>query len=191
MRRSLATLAVLIPLVLVFGLARHEYGAQKVYQPSSKQQASLKRFLGDYLGKPYKPFEQEEPTRYSSAWVHLTDDEVPDVIVYLTGRGWCGTGGCVTLILAPSDGSYKLVTKITITRPPIRVLVTKSHDWHDISVWVQGGGIEPGYEAKLSFNGKKYPSNPSVPPAKALTGEISGKVVISNDDTLHSNALYP
>jgi hypothetical protein len=191
MRRSLATVAVWIPLVLVFVLAGHEYGAQKVHQPSSKQQVSLKKFLRDYLGKPYKPFEQEEPARYSPAWVDLADDEVPDVIVYLTGRGWCGTGGCVTLILAPSDGSYKLVGKITITRPPIRVLVTKSHDWHDIGVWVQGGGIEPGYEAKLSFDGKKYPNNPSVPPAKPLMGEISGKVVVSNDDMLHSFALYP
>jgi hypothetical protein len=43
---------------------------------------------------------------------------------------------------------------------------------------VQGGGIQPGYEAKLSFNGKTYPKNPSVPPAQRLTQQAVGKVVV-------------
>ena len=189
MRKSLTTVAVLIPLILV--LAEHGQPAQTVHQPSSKQQASLQAFLRDYLGKPYPPFEREEPTRYSAAWINLTDDKTPEAIVYVTGRGWCGTGGCITLILAPENASYRLVTKITITRTPIRVFVTKSHGWHDLGVWVQGGGIEPGYEAKLSFNGKKYSSNPSVPPAKPLTRETPGEVVISDDDMLHAKPLYP
>jgi hypothetical protein len=188
MRTRLVIAAVLIS--FAFGSAGRAYDAQRMYQPTSEQQASLKAFLRGYLGKLYLPFEVEEPTRYSSAWVDLTDDKAPDAIVYVTGRGWCGTGGCVTLILAPTHASYKLVTKVTITRPPIWVYVTKSHGWRDVGVWVQGGGIEPGYEAVLSFDGKRYASNPSVPPAKPLTREIAGKVVISNNDLLHAKLLY-
>src|SRR5579859_3880939 len=121
-------------------------------------------FLRNYLGEPYPPFEEQGPTRYSSAFVDLKDDGTKAVIVYVSGRGWCGTGGCVMLILAPEGASYRVVTKTTITRPPIRVLATKSNGWHDISVVVSGGGISV-HEVELSFDGKTYPSNPSVPPA--------------------------
>ncbi|GAC1665228.1 MAG: hypothetical protein NVS9B4_20880 [Candidatus Acidiferrum sp.] len=100
------------------------------------------------------------------------------MIIYFTDQQSCGSGGCAALILAPKDSSYKVVTKITIARLPIRVLTTKSNGWHDLGVWVQGGGIQPGYEAKLSFNGKKYPGNPSVPPARHLRGKVAGEVVV-------------
>jgi hypothetical protein len=58
------------------------------------------------------------------------------------------------------------------------VLNTKSNGWHDISVVVAGGGIQPGYEAVLSFDGKTYPSNPSTPPARRLDGKAEGEIVI-------------
>ena len=92
-------------------------------------------------------------------------------------QSWCGTGGCTTLILAPRDSGYELVTKITITRRPIRVLDSKTNGWRDLSVIVGGGGISP-YEAKLPFDGKTYPSNPSMPPALRIDAETAGKVVL-------------
>jgi hypothetical protein len=57
-------------------------------------------------------------------------------------------------------------------------LKTKSHGWHDITVWVQGGGIQPGYEAFLFFDGKRYPNNPTVPPAGAASQKLEGNTVI-------------
>jgi hypothetical protein len=44
---------------------------------------------------------------------------------------------------------------------------------------VQGGGIQPGYEARLQVDGKTYPSNPSIPPALPEAGKVEGKVVIT------------
>jgi hypothetical protein len=82
------------------------------------------------------------------------------------------------LILIPKRSSYTVVTRITSTRLPIRVLTTKSKGWHDIAVRVQGGGIMHPYEAKLSFNGKTYPSNPSTPPARRLAQKVAGEVVV-------------
>jgi hypothetical protein len=148
------------------------------HQTSLGHDDALKKFLQEYLGEPYPPFEQERATRYSAAFVDLKNDGAKEVIVYVSGRGWCGTGGCVMLILAPEGNSFRVVTKTTITRLPIRVLATKSNGWHDLSVVVAGGGIQPGYDAVLSFDGKTYPSNPSTPPAGRLGGKVDGKTVM-------------
>jgi hypothetical protein len=109
--------------------------AQKQHQESSRHEDSLKRFLQDYVGAPGSA----DDTSYVSGFVDLNDDGREEAIVYLKGGSWCGSGGCTTLILAPKGPSYRIVTKITITRPPIRVLTSKSNGWHDISVQVQGG----------------------------------------------------
>jgi len=150
--------------------------AQPQHQPNSKQEDSLKLFLQDYLAESHS--DDRESTRYFPAFVDLKDDGTQEVIVYVTGSFWCGSGGCTTLVLAPKGASYEVVTHATITRPPIRVLATKSNGWHDISVGVRGGGIQPGYEAELPFDGKTYPSNPSVPPARRIVKKIAGEVVI-------------
>jgi len=92
------------------------------------------------------------------------------------------------LILTGESQSYRLVTETTITRLPIRMLATKSNRWHDLGVVVAGGGIQPGYESRLSFDGKTYPSNPSVPTAQEIDGEAPGKTVIPN--TVKGQLLY-
>jgi hypothetical protein len=147
--------------------------AHPQYQPSSNQEDSLTTFLRDYVGNS----EVGKTTRYSSALVDLKDDGAREVIVYLTGDGWCGTGGCTTLVLEPEGPSYRVVTKITITRPPIRVLTSRSNGWHDISVVARINGIEPAHDAVLSFDGKSYPGNPTAPPSRKKTA-AGGKIVV-------------
>jgi hypothetical protein len=53
------------------------------------------------------------------------------------------------------------------------------------TIWEFGckGGILRGYEAELSFNGKKYPSNPTVSPAQQLTGNAKGNIVVPRSAT--------
>jgi len=147
---------------------------------TSPSEDSVKRFLQDYVKTA--GFGDDETTRYYASFVNLGDGGRQDVVVYLTGQSWCGSGGCTTLILAPKGSSYIVVTRITITRPPIRVLATRSNGWHDISVQVQGGGIQPGYEVQLSFDGKTYPRNPSTPPARRLTEKVPGEVLVAATD---------
>jgi hypothetical protein len=150
--------------------------AQTIDRSSSGQNDSLKRFLQDALRDPRSG--EDTTTRYSFSVVDLKDDGTQEVIVHVTGQSWCGSGGCTTLVLAPDRDSYKVVTKIAITRPPIRVLATKTNGWHDLSVWVRGDGIQPGYEAELPFDGKSYPTNPSTPPARRQVEKIGGEVVV-------------
>lgn len=151
------------------------------------QEESLRRFLQNYAAD--LSASEDKATRYVAAFVHLRDDNSQQVIVYLIGHTWCGTGGCQTLILVPHDSSYAVLTEMTIVQQPIRVLDTKSHGWHDLGVWVQGGGIQAGFEARLSFDGKEYPSNPTVPPAQPLTTKVKGRIVVSGSAI--GQPLYP
>lgn len=145
-------------------------------QPKPGRRGCLRTFLRDYLEHAHAG--KDMTTRYFSALVDLKNDGTQEFIVYVTGQKWCGSGGCRMLVLAPKGASFKVVGETTVTHLPIRELATKSNGWHDIGVWVQGGGIQPGYEAELPFAGDKYPSNPSIPPARRLEGNVVGEVVV-------------
>jgi putative lipoprotein len=172
-----------------FGISNsHRARAQPAGASSSAEQ-SLKKFLRDYVKEKDRRFYDDKTARYFDALVDLNGDGKKEAIVYLVGRTWCGSGGCPTLVLVRNSAGWKLLQYITITRPPIRVLSSTSRGWHDISVWVQGGGIQPGYEAELSFDGKTYSGNPSVPPARRLKGNVPGEIVISSMEG--GTPLYP
>lgn len=88
----------------------------------SGQSQSLERFLRSYVGDTSTAGKQD--ARYSAAFVNLNRDGSQQVIVYLTVGEWCGSGGCTTLVLVPKDSTYKVQTKMTVTRIPLRVLST-------------------------------------------------------------------
>ena len=153
--------------------------AQQPTKTAPTAEASLKSFLQSYLGKPES--KDDEDAQYLVAWVDLNDDGKQEAVVYVWGPSWCGSGGCVTLVLTPNGATYRLVTRMTVTRLPIRVMPEKSHGWHDISVTVAGGGIA-AHEARMRFNGAAYPSNPSLAPALGIKGEARGRIIMSPSD---------
>ena len=153
--------------------------AQTTAQNSSAKDENLKKFLQNYESKVSSP--EQKTTRYAVAWVDLKEDGKQEALVYLLGPEWCGSGGCSCLILAPSGSSFKIITRTTVTQLPVSLLPEKTNGWRDLAVGVGGGGIQPGYEARLKFNGKKYPSNPTVPPAQKLPKNAHGKVVIPEE----------
>ena len=113
---------------------------------------------------------------YRTATADLNGDRHAEIFVYATGSEDCGTGGCTLYILSPKGHNYRVVMRSTIVQLPIRLLETKSHGWRDVGVTVAGGGILNAYMARMQFNGRRYPSNPSVPPA--VPARLSGKVLI-------------
>lgn len=165
--RNFAT-AVLIcsGLLVAVSIGNAQQGA---FTPTAEATESLKKFL--------RTLDDDRTARYVLALRDLNGDGTPEAIVYLIGSR-CGSGGCSTFILTPNGSSWRIVTNIRITRPPVYVLSDISKGWHSIGVWVQGGGIRRGYEAELRFNGKTYPKNPSVSPARRLEGKPVGEVVI-------------
>ena len=122
---------------------------------------------------------EDQSTRYAAAFVDLNGDGSKEVIVYVAGDGWCGSGGCALLILRPTESSFTVITTTSITRLPYPGVGP-----HDLGVWVQEGGILEGYEAELHFNGTRYPSNPSVPPAIRRSRKTTGTVVISSPNSM-------
>jgi hypothetical protein len=106
--------------------------AEESSQPTLRDQ-SLKTFLRQFLDGPTSP-EGSEPARYFPAFVDLKDHGAKELIVYVEGRAWCGSGGRVTLILVPKEDSYRVIARATITWRPIRVLTNKTNGWHDIGV---------------------------------------------------------
>jgi hypothetical protein len=167
--------------VLLCLYALDAVGQEKSDPMSSPQEDSLKQALKAYIRQGGDP-DQDQTTKYIAAFRDLNGDGKPEAIVYLESPDYCGSGGCNTLILTNKNGTWKVMSSILITRPPIRVLPNTSHGWHSIGVFVVGGGILDGYEAELDFNGKKYPLNPTVPPAKPLKSPAGDIVIKSIQD---------
>jgi hypothetical protein len=123
-------------------------------------------------------------TRYTVAMADLNGDRRPEALVYAMadadGGGaanLCGSGGCDLIVLTPASGGYRRIVTITLVRPPVRILPTITRGWHDIGVVVAGGGIVSGHIARLRFDGRSYPSNPTLPPATRLRA-AAGRAVI-------------
>jgi len=169
-RSSIAVLAALLGSALVVSLCSAQ--TKQNAQALSRDEESIRKLL--------QSRNDDKTTQYVAAFPDLNGDGKPEAIVYLIGKSWCGSGGCNLFILQKNGASWKVVTKMTITNPPIRIIDTKMNGWHNLGVWVQGGGIQPGYEAELRFNGKTYPKNPSVPPARRAAGNLRGEVLIGS-----------
>lgn len=158
--------------ILVLILFEANGFAQPAQSPTDGR---IEQLLESYLQAPV--LDPGNDPRYERAFADLKDDGNPEAIIYLTDPSWCGSGGCTALIFAPHDSGFELVTKITVTRLPIRLLKTKTNGWHDLSVLVAGGGIS-AHDVKLRFNGKTYPSSPSKQPAVGPNDEVGGQVVL-------------
>ena len=173
-------------IVAAGGLSAGVCHGQTNRQPSSSEHR-LRFAVQSYLRSP--PFRGLEPTSYVFAFVDLAGAGKQQAIVYLTGRGWCGSSGCTMLVLTQEGTSYKVITRIPAVRLPIRVLEAKSHGWHDLSVWIQGGGIMRGYEEAIKFDGKNYTEESPEAAEERLVPQMKGKIILSLKDK--EVPLYP
>jgi hypothetical protein len=159
--------AILLPLAL--------FAATPSYSETSFSEENLRAYLREYDAAAGG---KDKTLRYSFASVQLAQDQPNSVLVYLEGNDWCGSGGCDLLILEPRDSSFRKITTVAISRPPIRVLTHTTKGWKDIAVLVCGGGILRCYEAALPFDGRCYASNPTVRPAREIEANAPGETVI-------------
>ncbi len=179
--RVMANIVCAAILMMVGAAVLHGQKAMPPSLPSEPLKAYLRNYLT--LGGRVPP---DTSTKITAARVKAENGE-PEEVVYVSGQRWCGSGGCTLLILMPSGSSFKLLGKVTLVQLPVRLLSSMRNGRPDIGVTVQGGGVQAGYEAVLSFNGESYPRNPSLPPARKSTA-VQGKVIIAN--TEGSVSLY-
>ncbi|WP_316834759.1 hypothetical protein [Pedobacter nutrimenti] len=83
----------------------------------------------------------------------LNNDGKNEVFVGLTGSYFCGSGGCTWLLL---DDHEKLLTRFTVSKYPVIISQTATNGWKDLIIYSNGKNH------LVKFNGKKYPSNPSI-----------------------------
>ena len=140
-------------------------------------------FAGDLptLERAIKSWAKETTLpQFKYAFADLNDDGVDDAVVLLTGRDYCGSGGCSLVIFRGVAGGFNLVSSSTISREPILLLQEKNQGWRSLSVLISGGGVSPG-QVLMRFNGTKYPHNPSMQP-KAKKNNLAGaKTLISEN----------
>ena len=117
-------------------------------------------------------------TEYESASADLNGDGTDEIVVRATSVERCGSGGCALFVLSPDGAGFRVVMRATVTHPPIRVLESSTNGWKDLAVTVAGGGVTQPYEVRLRFDGRRYPGNPSVPPAEPLTEPVAGRTLI-------------
>ena len=111
--------------------------------------SSLAQAVAEALGSADVSFEHASAT--------LNNDALPDAVVLVQGTDWCGSGGCTFLVLQGTPAGYALISRSTITTPPIRALQSSHFGWKDLIVHSNGTG-----EVLLQFDGTSYPSNPSL-----------------------------
>ena len=180
MRRSFAFAAAVALLAAAPPANHNASGALRI-----EGGPGLRRFLQKYLST--YPSYVEQDSRYSAAAVSLDGKPKHQILVYVSGQWWCGSGGCTALVLEPEGSSFRVITRFTLVWLPIRILSSTSNGWHDIVMIVHGGGIIPGYLAILRFNGHSYPSNPSMAPKAPEKQVQAGTDVPLNE---HGSLLY-
>jgi len=127
--------------------------------------------------------DKENPEyNYTYNYTNLNDDEFDDMIVLLGGMEFAGSGGSTVLILkGEADENYTLINKVTLARTPIIVTNTLSNGYRDLLFIVYGGGSETHHNI-LSYDGIKYPINPSTQ-SEAESGRVfEGDALIANTE---------
>lgn len=115
---------------------------------TTTQERNLSAVVAHYADQKYPEFKH--------AFINLDNDGVDDAVVLLQGQSWCGSGGCTMLVLQGDGASYRIVSKSTVTREPVRIAESISHGWKDLIVHSDGA------EKLLQFDGRAYPANPSM-----------------------------
>ena len=108
--------------------------------------------------------------RYLYTLADLNGDGVEEVIVYLLGSFFCGTGGCNLLILSETEGGYRLVNDFPTSDLPLVAVRQRTNGWHDLVRRVSGGGVPTEYVLHV-FDGMTYVEKERLEPKAAPGGE--------------------
>lgn len=150
-----------------------EYAAGTTDETISKEISNY--LVTDYLKKDLVLLTKED-RKFQFQTIDLNNDGKQEVFINFTGSYFCGTGGCTLLLL---DSNRKLITKFTVSRPPIMVEPHTGKEWaklmiKDNNVWKE-----------LKYNNGKYPGNPSILP-KSISNAPS-----EHAQTIFSDQLAP
>lgn len=150
-------------------------------KPTPSEDAQFQKWLVQYL-KGNRDGDDLQNLVYGYALVDLNGGGRNEAIVWARDRYRCGTGGCDAEIFVRGKSGWKLFASSPNTRPPIKLLLSRTKGWRDLAGWQAGGGIMRPYEARWRFNGKEYEL---VEPAdwtgvKPRPPRLNGRVIIKD-----------
>lgn len=145
--------------------------------PDTALEKAIRAFVRDEVCD--KTVKQEEifPFSYYYNKIDLNGDTRPEVLVYIKGKYFCGTGGCTLLIFKPNKDGYRLISSISNADSPVVVSERRTNGWNDLISCITGGGTDNVY-AQLSFDGQGYPDNVSAG-STVNTLEINGTAYLT------------
>lgn len=131
----------------------------QVGEPDDK---ALKRTIKTYLAEIGAP----PSSSYDYSRVDLNNDGRREALVlFRRPYGyWCEDYGCRMLVLEAHDMHFTLAGDIHSIRGPLHVARSKTGDWRDLVVLVDGREDKPKHVA-LQYDGKRYPNDPATLPA--------------------------
>ena len=124
-------------------------------------EASIEREIRAFLQRDYAtyPTEFRPSLKFAFKSVDLNDDKRPEVIVYLTGRLICGSGGCTTSVFSYDGGKLREMVAFNLASEPILVSRKSSHGWKNIIATDRNGA-----PLTIEFNGSRYQDDPNDAP---------------------------
>ncbi|NCT41112.1 MAG: hypothetical protein GW778_05580 [Alphaproteobacteria bacterium] len=160
MRKILLTIAILIPLFAQGCSSTRESkdgsdSTSKVIDPTNED---LKEAMLNFFKSTGAPIS----STYNFVRFDLNGDKLREAIVMIKSPYgyWCGTHGCVMVVMKAHDNGFSLVNTIQPVREPIYISRAKVNGWHNLLVRVSGRWTKTKNVA-LRFDGKTYPKDPS------------------------------
>lgn len=125
---------------------------------------NIRKAISEYLTQDLRQ-DPDMTATYSVSSIPISGGARYITIAYIAGsQSTCGSGGCLMLVLEKNGEKWRIIGDTPIVNLPITSLGFSSNGYPIIGVWVQGGGVTRGYQAKLAFDGQRYPDNPSTAP---------------------------
>ena len=136
-------------------IAVEEYNAASIsLENAEKVKTFLQKQFKDDIEKGLL---EETERKFVQYEYDLNDDGNNEILVGLVGPYFCGSGGCTQFVL---DQDGNLITAFSVADYPVIIDSTKSNGWKNLIIY------SGGKNRVVKFDGKKYPSNPSIEPAQ-------------------------
>jgi heat shock protein HslJ len=139
-------------------------------EPNTAIEEAVLRAAPDYTKAVAEIMGAGGRARYIYNVVDLNGDGNSEVLVYLLGSIFCGSGGCDLFLFRPGKQGYTLVNKFPISRLPVIVSSHKTNGWHDLVRPESGGGAPPSYVVH-AYDGKSYAEQQRLPGDVAPEGK--------------------
>jgi len=160
---------------------------QKVSENFSVQSVDdlMSKNIANFLTQSYLKndlqFLSENDRKFQFYKIDLNDDGKKEYFVRFMSSYFCGTGGCTFLLL---DRYAEVINKFTVMDAPIYISKDKTNGWKKLIVQSVGKFKE------LIFDGKSYPSNPSVAPDSKTQPGADFEIIFDDKNLSSKTYIY-